>query len=196
MTSVTQLTAYEQTKKQWRAPKSSRDGGPPHQPKVIQPGDSGIWVTCNKGKEGKCIGEMRDLFNEYAETLYAEALRAPTEGNDAAAEDDDGMSGPCLCHRSTANVRLSSGADDIEKEIAAEVSDIRRPAGTRLFNPLRTDVQCGELARLFLLPHVAAGTRDSLGFAVYSDRAYSHLTSSTQGSNKATYYVCSQAGRH
>ena len=28
----------------------------------IQPGDSGIWVTCDRGKEVKCSYELRDLF--------------------------------------------------------------------------------------------------------------------------------------
>ena len=36
------------------------------------PGDSGIFATCNKGREAKCVGELRDLFAEYAEQLYGD----------------------------------------------------------------------------------------------------------------------------
>lgn len=31
---------------------------------AIEPGDSGIWATCNLGKEGKCVTELRDCFDE------------------------------------------------------------------------------------------------------------------------------------
>ena len=29
-------------------------------------GDSGIWVTCVKGKEAKCTAEMKDLFERVS----------------------------------------------------------------------------------------------------------------------------------
>lgn len=34
--------------------------------RAIQPGDSGIWVTCDKGREGKCTSELRDFFNQVS----------------------------------------------------------------------------------------------------------------------------------
>lgn len=49
--------------KQWKVPKKSQ----PHVNSAvtsIEPGDAGIWVTCELHKEGKCTGEVRDLFNE------------------------------------------------------------------------------------------------------------------------------------
>lgn len=36
-------------------------------PRTIQAGDAGIWVTCDKGREGKCIGELKDLFNDVSQ---------------------------------------------------------------------------------------------------------------------------------
>jgi len=30
----------------------------------IEPGDQGIWATCVKGKEGKCVEELKILFDD------------------------------------------------------------------------------------------------------------------------------------
>ncbi|KAK4549186.1 hypothetical protein LTR36_007644 [Oleoguttula mirabilis] len=106
------------TKKQWRVPRSN-DRGAIQQAKAIQPGDSGIWATCNKGREAKCVGELRDLFAEYAELLYGDALA--TEKGEDSAEDEPA---------------------DIESEIRAEVAGIRKPTTVQLFTPVRVDVQC------------------------------------------------------
>lgn len=104
-------------KKQWRVPRSNNSAPPPS----IQPGDSGIWATCDKGREGKCVGELKDLLTEYAETLYPDT--AAQHGSDAAAEDQD-----------------------IENDILAEINDLHRPKTRQLFTPIRIDVQCGEHA--------------------------------------------------
>jgi len=32
----------------------------------IEPGDSGIWVTCVKGKEGKATQELKVMFDEVS----------------------------------------------------------------------------------------------------------------------------------
>ncbi|TKA32149.1 hypothetical protein B0A50_01397 [Salinomyces thailandicus] len=104
------------TKKQWRVPRKNDRGA--IQAKAIQPGDSGIWATCNKGREAKCVGELRDLFTEYAEELYGDTA------SDSAGPDDAG------------------DAFDIESEIQAEVAGIRKPASVQLFTPVRIDVQC------------------------------------------------------
>ena len=51
--------------KQWRVP---RKGQAPANivSATINPGDKGIWVTCNMHKEGKCTAEARDIFNEVS----------------------------------------------------------------------------------------------------------------------------------
>lgn len=51
--------------KQWRTPKK----GHPYAPASIESGDVGIWVTCDKNKEGLCTMELRDLFEEVRITL-------------------------------------------------------------------------------------------------------------------------------
>ena len=80
------------------------------------PGDSGIFATCNKGREPKCVGELRDLFAEYAEQLYGDGA------------DEDG----------------GDGADGIENDIKAELAGIQKPPTAQLFVPVKLDVQCGE----------------------------------------------------
>ncbi|KAI6801276.1 hypothetical protein KC361_g1892 [Hortaea werneckii] len=106
------------TKKQWRVPRKNDRGA--IQAKAIQPGDSGIWATCNKGREGKCVAELRDLFTEYAEDMYGTAIAGGTP------EDHDETDEPA----------------DIESEIQAEVAGIRKPTTVQLFTPVRVDVQC------------------------------------------------------
>ncbi|KAK5135043.1 hypothetical protein LTR08_005703 [Meristemomyces frigidus] len=105
------------TKRQWQVPRKNNHGAVGS--KVIQPGDSGIWATCNKGREAKCVGELRDLFTEYAELLYGDALAGDADGDDAEGEPAD-----------------------IESEIQAEVAGIRKPSTVQLFTPVRLDVQC------------------------------------------------------
>ncbi|KAI7238295.1 hypothetical protein KC330_g2655 [Hortaea werneckii] len=105
------------TKKQWRVPRKNDRGA--IQAKAIQPGDSGIWATCNKGREGKCVAELRDLFTEYAEEMYGTAVAG-------APEDQDDADEPA----------------DIESEIQAEVAGIRKPTTVQLFTAVRVDVQC------------------------------------------------------
>ncbi|EMD00041.1 hypothetical protein BAUCODRAFT_363290 [Baudoinia panamericana UAMH 10762] len=110
----------KRVKKQWRVPRKNDRGAV--NARAIQPGDSGIWATCNKGREGKCVGELYDLLAEYAELLYADQL-AP-DANDTVADDD-----------------ADDGAD-IESNIRAEVDGIRKPSTIQLFTSVKVDVQC------------------------------------------------------
>jgi hypothetical protein len=106
-----------QSKKQWRVPRDSKNA-----PRAIMPGDSGIFATCNKGREARCVGELRDLFSEYASQLYG----------DAADDDDDKDDG---------------GATSIENDIQAELAGIQKPVTAQLFVPVKLDVQCGEFLK-------------------------------------------------
>jgi tRNA acetyltransferase TAN1 len=90
---------------------------------VIQPGDSGIWATCNRGQERKCIGELRDLFTEYAELLYG-----------------TGEAGDTIEASVDANAEPSSA--NIESEINAEVAEMQHPSSAQLFTPIRVDIEC------------------------------------------------------
>ena len=93
---------------------------------TIQPGDSGIWATCNKGREGKCVAELRELFTEYAAHLYGDHLITGDRPDQGDGEDEDG------------------GSADIESSIQAEVADIRKPASVQICTSVRLDVQCGK----------------------------------------------------
>ncbi|KAI9834214.1 MAG: hypothetical protein M1819_003052 [Sarea resinae] len=81
----------------------------------IEPGDAGIWATCSKGKEGKCVGELKDLFDEYVERLY------PGQESEDDGEDEE---------------------LDIEAEIKKEVEGMKRPRKEALFAHVKLDVQC------------------------------------------------------
>ena len=93
--------------------------------RVIQPGDSGIWVTCDKGREGKCVNELRDLFTEYAELLYGQSA----------------VGGPSVEDTTGNGVQSPEG---IESDIQAEIAELHQPGAVQLFTPVRIDVQCGQ----------------------------------------------------
>ncbi|KAL9528115.1 hypothetical protein SMMN14_08424 [Sphaerulina musiva] len=142
----------KKTKKQWRTPKTGPNGEKSHQPgshtntntnlnsnSTVQAGDTGIFVTCHRGKEGKCTGEVMDLLQDYAERIYsssASSLRSAAVKEDGEDDDDgdakkDGNGGEEVVV-----------VDDIEKEILAEIREIRKPKVARLFTPVQLNVQC------------------------------------------------------
>ena len=102
-----------------------RNGENQNERKAIQQGDSGIWATCNKGRERQCVGELRDLFAEYADTLYGDTVQEETTAH--LTPDPE--------------VLPSAG---IESEIQDEVTELKQPGTKQLFTPIRIDVQCGE----------------------------------------------------
>ncbi|OMP85956.1 hypothetical protein BK809_0002168, partial [Diplodia seriata] len=88
----------------------------------IEPGDSGIWATCNMGREAKAVAELRDMFEEHVEKMY---------GGGAGRDDD------------AAGVDASTQEDaDVEAEIAKELEDIRKPAKEPPFRHIRVDTDC------------------------------------------------------
>ncbi|MCJ1256746.1 hypothetical protein MMC24_004570 [Lignoscripta atroalba] len=107
--------------KQWRVPKKSKADATYAAAPNIEPGDSGIWATCEMHREGKCTGELRDLFNEYAERLYPRLMN----DQDAGEKDED------------------DGKVDIEADISKEIEGMRHPTGKPLFQPVRIDIRCG-----------------------------------------------------
>lgn len=113
----------------------------------MQAGDTGIFVTCHRGKEGKCTGEVMDLLQDYAERIYSSSASSRSaavkeDGEDDGEDDGDGDS----------KEEDGNGGeevvvdDDIEKEILAEVREIRKPKVARLFTPVQLNVQCGKSA--------------------------------------------------
>ena len=104
--------------KQWRVPKKGHSN---HISPVIEPGDSGIWATCEMGKEGKSTAELRDLFEDYAKKLYGRSEeQSDVEDGDADADAD------------------------IEAEIKKEVQGMKFKVTRKeaLFQPVKMDIQC------------------------------------------------------
>ena len=104
--------------KQWRVPRKGQSNSiAPN----IEPGDSGIWVTCEMGKEGKSTTELRDLFEEYAKKLYGD----PEEHSSEEDSNEDAEA-------------------DIEAEITKEVQGIKSKVTKKkaLFQSVKMDVQC------------------------------------------------------
>lgn len=104
--------------KEWRVPKK---GQPNYVTPSIEPGDSGIWATCEMGKEGKSVTDLRDLFEEYAKKLY----NSPEEQADG--EDSDEVV-----------------EADIEAEIKKEVQRMKSKVTKKeaLFQSVNMDIQC------------------------------------------------------
>ena len=105
--------------KQWRTPKK---GQQIYVAPTIEAGDAGIWATCEMGKEGKCTGELRDLFEDYATKIYG---LSSAKGNDEASDGEDAEA-------------------DIEADIRKELKDIKAKSTRKeaLFQAVKIDVQC------------------------------------------------------
>ncbi|OAL46192.1 hypothetical protein IQ07DRAFT_590946 [Pyrenochaeta sp. DS3sAY3a] len=101
-------------KKNWEMPRKK------DKLRTIQPGDSGIWATCAMNKEAKSVGDLRDLFQEYATKLYG-ATNGSTEADGSDSDSDGG---------------------DIEAEINKEIANIRKPSTKPLFTSIKLDTQC------------------------------------------------------
>ncbi|TKA65248.1 hypothetical protein B0A49_08551 [Cryomyces minteri] len=112
-------TKKAKTKKQWQTPRNNKGGYNGQQAQTIEPGDAGIWATCQRGQEAKCVGELRDLFEEYAEIIYGDVLHD--------AEADGGG---------------EEGSADIEAEIKKELEGMRKPTSQPLFTHVRLDIEC------------------------------------------------------
>lgn len=112
----------------------------------MQAGDTGIFVTCHRGKEGKCTGEVLDLLQDYAERIYESSASASASSSSAAIKED-GEDGEGDAKKDDGNGGEEVVVvDDIEKEILAEVREIRKPKVARLFTPVQLNVQCGKCA--------------------------------------------------
>lgn len=116
--------------------KRSHDNKKGNRPKRFKPSGfidtstSGIYATCNRGKEKACISELTNLFNEKAEEFYdLDAWRAQNEGEKEPADQKD----------SEETKELS-----IEEQIKQEVADLKgaKTSKTSLFSPIELDCEC------------------------------------------------------
>ena len=146
--------------KQWRTPKKQSL----HMAPTIEPGDAGIWATCDMHKEGRATIELRDLFEDYAQKIYGQScLNSPPDGS---GEERKGESGslvqPSVDEEVHSENKDGSDADktpveendpdDIESEIAREIRSIKQPSSSTttssahppkpLIQAVRIDTQC------------------------------------------------------
>ncbi|GES58457.1 THUMP domain protein [Aspergillus terreus] len=85
---------------------------------IIESGDWGVFVTCDKGREGKCIAETLDLFSQWVET----SKDGINDANNSAAEEED---------------------EDIEAQIRKEVEGLKPGASkSPQFRAIRIDMPC------------------------------------------------------
>lgn len=103
--------------KPWMVPKK---GQPGYVAPSVEPGDAGIWVTCELHKEGKTQAQMTDLFEEYATNIYGQS------GNDGDESDNN------------------DDEVDIEAEIKKEVQGLKSRSTKKeaLFQPVKMDINC------------------------------------------------------
>ncbi|KAL2222932.1 THUMP domain protein [Thermoascus aurantiacus ATCC 26904] len=96
---------------QWRKQQAAKSGRI-----MIESGDSGVFVTCDMGREGKCTAEALDLFSQSVEISHENT------GKVEESEDDD---------------------DDIEAQIRKEVEGLKPKSEARpLFQAIRLDIPC------------------------------------------------------
>ncbi|KAI9727781.1 MAG: hypothetical protein M1834_007928 [Cirrosporium novae-zelandiae] len=106
-------------KKKWRVPAK-------YAPRKshIEPGDCGIFVTCDKGKEGQCMRESKDIFTEYIQKLYPPG---PEQEDKQETEDLD-----------------------IEAELQKELDALKKPAAknSSAVEAISLDIPCVVFLRL------------------------------------------------
>ncbi|KZF18871.1 hypothetical protein L228DRAFT_286365 [Xylona heveae TC161] len=113
--------------KKWRVNRHAQSNSNPQKPEGnvgLSPGDAGVWATCELGREGKCVMELKSLFDEYIERLYG----AEGQGQGRSHEEHEEGS--------------PSGDEDIEAEIKRELHGMKKPASRKLFEHVRLDIQC------------------------------------------------------
>ncbi|OCK84413.1 hypothetical protein K432DRAFT_289061 [Lepidopterella palustris CBS 459.81] len=107
-------------KKKWTVPRKSVIADDISQAYNIEPGDAGVWATCDRNRERRCVLELRGTFEEYAKKLYG------ISHEDAGSQKGD----------------AEKDEADIEAEIQKELQDIRKPAVKAHFTNIRLDTQC------------------------------------------------------
>ena len=107
-------------------------------------------------KEGKCTGELRDLFNE---------ARLPQASKEDPFLGEAYLKPPQYAARcgleSTADEVLDRGqssmaSEGIEADIAKELEGMRRPSTSDLFQAIRLDIKCGSFNVYILLDQVTS----------------------------------------
>ncbi|EED19913.1 THUMP domain protein [Talaromyces stipitatus ATCC 10500] len=103
-------------------------GGPAYKV-AFESGDAGVFITCDMGREGKCAGEILDIFTEYYEKSLGKQNLSGATGQNIESEDD--------------NEDDSDAGDDIEAQIRKEVEGLKPKASKpRLFQKVTANMPC------------------------------------------------------
>lgn len=138
---ATDSKTNERLQKQWTTLKQGhRDGGKPTYSKDIEPGDVGIWASCNKGKEGKCVAELKDLFQEVRckKNNYSGWLANATQYAERMYAIEDGIS----------NAAKNASDDDVGAEIERELQGLKKPQTELLFSSIKLDTPCRQFCNV------------------------------------------------
>ncbi|KAG0642865.1 hypothetical protein HOY80DRAFT_948607 [Tuber brumale] len=90
----------------------------------IEEGSQGIFATCDRGREARCVEEMYRLLEQVASELYGLDL---SDDKDGRGEDEE---------------------EDIEASIQKEISDLKGARPEKPFISVKLDVECVVFFRL------------------------------------------------
>lgn len=82
----------------------------------IDPSTSGVYATCNRGKEQQCRKELMNLLTEKAEQYF------DLDGAEAEADDEPGLS--------------------IEDQIKQELGELKTPTKNQFLRPIELGCEC------------------------------------------------------
>ena len=106
--------------------------------------DAGIFVTCDKGQEGKCLREMNDLLSQVCHKVYEKFLMYVTliffkyiemNGNDELSTKDQ---------IEAKNEVDSSDCEDVESSIAKELQSMKPSTTPSNLSFVKLDIPCGQ----------------------------------------------------
>jgi hypothetical protein len=166
-----------QTKKQWQVPRKGGDlrgasaGKGVFDSRNIEPGDVGIWATCDMHKEARSVSELKVLFEEVSGILLFLPANGQFNGSFSTIKPRSNLgSSGCgavrtryvllmlidyLIQKAKALYGLGSeeiselkdSKEDIEDDIAKELAQIRDPTSkTKHFKSVKIDTKCSTLA--------------------------------------------------
>lgn len=118
----------------------------------INPGDAGIWATCDMHKEGLCTVELKDLFSEVRS--FTLRSRIPVHYVDTRLQYADLIYGDVVTPIEAITGTTEEASHDIEAEINKEVQGMQKSTYKQeaLFVPVKIDVQCGKSVSAFAHP--------------------------------------------
>ena len=108
---------------------------------VIESGDQGIFVTCDRGREMKCIYEMSDLLSEVLDRLLDHRKRSLT-GSQYCKDHDTTTASAAYASEDEEDVPRAGF--DIETSVEKEISDMKPSSSTveKPFSYVKLSTDC------------------------------------------------------